>query len=75
MIYTGQNLKFNTFGLGLKNISISDRLDHGQEEKIIYITIFLPLNGGLYQNGTNTFFFRSVAVEQRRRSCYFQVLA
>ena len=57
MIYTGQNLKFNTFGLGLKNISISDRLDHGQEEKIIYITIFLPLNGGLYQNGTNTFFF------------------
>ena len=43
MIYTGQNLKFNTFRLGLKNISISNRLDHGQEEKIIYITIFLPL--------------------------------
>ena len=40
MIYTGQNLKFNTFRLGLKNISISNRLDHGQEEKIIYITFF-----------------------------------
>ena len=45
MLYTGQNLKFNTFRLGLKNISISNRLDHGQEEKIIYITIFLPLFG------------------------------
>ena len=29
VIYTGQNLKFNTFRLGLKNISISNRLDHG----------------------------------------------
>ena len=45
MIYTGQNLKFNTFRLGLKNISISNRLDHGQEEKLIYITIFFPLFG------------------------------
>ena len=36
MTYTGQNLKLNAFRLGLKNVSLRNRLDNGQEEKIIY---------------------------------------
>ena len=35
VMYTGQNLKLNAFRLGLKNISLSNRLDNGQEQKII----------------------------------------
>ena len=35
VMYTGQNLQLNAFRLGLKNISLSNRLDNGQEEKII----------------------------------------
>ena len=31
--YTGQNLKLNAFRLGLKNVSLRNRLDNGQEEK------------------------------------------
>ena len=34
--YTGQNLKLNALRLGLKNVSLRNRLDNGQEEKIIY---------------------------------------
>ena len=33
MTYTGQNLKLNAFRLGLKNVSLRNRLDNGQEEK------------------------------------------
>ena len=33
MTYTGQNLKLDAVQLGLKNISISNRLDNGHEEK------------------------------------------
>ena len=42
VMYTGQNLQLNAFWLGLKNISLSNRLDNGQEQKIIF---FLPLFG------------------------------
>ena len=35
VMYTGQNLQLNAFRLGLKNISLSNRLDNGQEQKII----------------------------------------
>ena len=40
VMYTGQNLKLNAFRLGLKNISLSNRLDNGQEQKnnIIFVT-------------------------------------
>ena len=40
VMYTGQNLKLNAFRLGLKNISLSNRLDNGQEQKnnIIFFT-------------------------------------
>ena len=31
--YTGNNLKLNAFRLGLKNVSLRNRLDNGQEEK------------------------------------------
>ena len=41
MIYTPQNLKVTAFRLGLKNISISNALDNGQEEKVIYIFLLL----------------------------------
>ena len=43
MTYTGQNLKLNAFRLGLKNVSLRNRLDNGQEEKII--SFFLKLFG------------------------------
>ena len=33
MIYTGQNVKLNDFRLGLKNISISNIINNGQEGK------------------------------------------
>ena len=35
------NLKVTAFRLGLKNISISNALDNGQEEKVIYIFLLL----------------------------------
>ena len=35
VICTGQNVKLNSFRFWLKNISISNRLDNGQEEKMI----------------------------------------
>ena len=42
MIFTRKNLNLITLRLGLKKISISNRLDNGQEEKIIF---FKPLFG------------------------------
>ena len=40
MIYTGQNLKSNTFWLGLKTFFLSIGLDNGQEEKNMGTFIF-----------------------------------
>ena len=45
VLYIGQNLKSNTFRLGLKNIALSIGLDNGWEEKIIGLCIFLQLFG------------------------------
>ena len=39
-IYTGKYLELNALRLGLKNISISNKLDNGQEEKIIFLPLF-----------------------------------
>ena len=39
-IYTGKYLELNALRLGLKNISISNKLDNGQEEKIIFVPLF-----------------------------------
>ena len=40
VLYIGQNLKSNTFRLGLKNIALSIGLNNGWEEKIIGLCIF-----------------------------------
>ena len=83
-IYTGKYLELNALRLGLKNISISNKLDNGQEEKIIFVPLFgmacnlLPLRRSfsVLQRvfGLNFCFFQSAKIVNEHRSYQKRIL-
>ena len=64
--YTGKNLKkLNAFRLGLKNVSLRNRLDNGQEEKIMSFFFKAVWHGMQFVCGSeNRYAIRRVSIIQ-----------